>query len=226
MELPLDRCSIRSWRPADAERLASIANDRSIWRMVRDRFPHPYARADADAFIARATGEHPEQNFAIAVDDQVVGGIACIPDVDINRVRAEVGYWLGAEWRGRGLATEAIRGFVDWIWATTELQHLTAAVFTYNPESARVLEKAGFGLAYLARKAAIKDGAICDEWTYCLVREDGKTGRRDDEFDGERRSGCVRERATTALAGRDLVFPSSRLPSPDSRSTRRRSPHP
>ncbi|MBK6844142.1 MAG: GNAT family N-acetyltransferase [Gemmatimonadetes bacterium] len=177
MELPLDRCSIRSWRPADAERLASIANDRSIWRMVRDRFPHPYARADADAFIARATGEHPEQNFAIAVDDQVVGGIACIPDVDINRVRAEVGYWLGAEWRGRGLATEAVRGFVDWIWATTELQHLTAAVFTYNPESARVLEKAGFTLAYLARKAAIKEGQVCDEWTYCLVREDGKTGK-------------------------------------------------
>jgi len=121
-------------------------------------------------------------SHAIAVDDQVVGGIACIPDVDINRVRAEVGYWLGAEWRGRGLATEAVRGFVDWIWATTELQHLTAAVFTYNPESARVLEKAGFTLAYLARKAAIKEGQVCDEWTYCLVREDGKTGRREDEI--------------------------------------------
>lgn len=184
MQLILDRCSIRSWRPGDAERLAAIANDRSIWLMVRDRFPHPYTLADAVSYIELVALESPERNFAIAVDDVVVGGIACIPGEDINRVKGEVGYWLGADARGRGLATEALRGFVDWIWANTTLQHLTASVFTYNPESARVLEKAGFSLAYLAKKAAIKDGKVCDEWTYCLVREDGMTGRREDEGSG------------------------------------------
>ena len=175
MKLDLAHCTIRSWRPEDAAQLASIANDRSIWMMVRDRFPHPYSEADAAGHIERCLTQEPQTNFAIAVDDVAVGAIGYIPGDDINRVRAEVGYWVGAPWRGKGLATEALRGFVDWLWRSTALQHLTAAVFTYNPESARVLEKAGFEQTHLARKCAIKDGELRDEWNYALVREDEKT---------------------------------------------------
>ncbi len=181
MELRLPLCSVRSWRPTDAERLATIANDRSIWIMVRDRFPHPYTIADAEAFIARVSTEAPERSFAITIDDVVAGGIAVMPGADIHRVSAEVGYWLGAEARGKGVATEAVRAFVEWIWAHTDLQHLTAGVFTYNPASARVLEKAGFSMAYLARQSAIKDGQLCDEWVYTRNRgtEDEKTRERE-----------------------------------------------
>lgn len=170
MELPLRQCTIRSWRPADAGRLATIANDRGIWIMVRDRFPYPYTQADADAFIARVSAEQPERSFAIAVDDSVIGGVVYMPGEDIHRVSAEVGYWLGADARGRGIATEAVRAFVRWIWENTEMQHLEAGVFTYNPASARVLEKVGFSLAYTARRSAIKDGILRDEWIYTINR--------------------------------------------------------
>ncbi|HEX4934345.1 MAG TPA: GNAT family N-acetyltransferase [Gemmatimonadaceae bacterium] len=180
VHLSLARCAIRSWRPDDAPRLARIANDRSIWVMVRDRFPHPYSLADADAHIARSLEQDPPRNLAITVDDVVIGAIGCIPGEDINRVRAEVGYWLGADARGKGYATEALRGFVQWLWDTTEFQHLTAAVFTDNPASARVLEKAGFVFAFLARKCAIKDGVLRDEWNYSLTREDDTTGTAED----------------------------------------------
>ncbi len=187
MLLSLERCAVRSWRPDDAPRLAAIANDRSIWLMVRDRFPFPYSEEDAAAHIARCLSQEPQTNFAIAVDDIVIGAIGYIPGEDINRVRAEVGYWLGAESRGKGYATEALRGFVQWLWRSTALQHLTAAVFTFNPESARVLEKAGFERAYLARKCAIKDGVLRDEWNYSLVREDETTKGREDEDGGRAR---------------------------------------
>lgn len=170
MELTLPHCTIRSWRPADAERLATIANDRDIWIMVRDRFPYPYTLADGEAFVARVTAEVPERNFAIAVDDAVVGGIVYMPGEDIHRVSAEVGYWVGAEARGKGIATEAVRAFVAWLWANTDLQYLEAGVFTYNPASARVLEKAGFTMAYMARNSTIKDGILRDEWIYSLNR--------------------------------------------------------
>ena len=50
------------------------------------------------------------------------------------------------------------------------LQGLFASVFTNNRESARVLEKCGFTLSYVAQKSAIKDGQIMDEWRYHLVR--------------------------------------------------------
>jgi [ribosomal protein S5]-alanine N-acetyltransferase len=176
MEISLERCHIRSWRADDAARLAAIANDRSIWIMVRDRFPHPYTLADAEAFIARVGSEVPECNFAITVNDVPVGCVGFVPGEDIARVSAEVGYWLGADARGRGLASEAVRGFVQWLWATTEFHHLFAKVFTSNPASARVLEKAGFTRAHVARKAAIKDGELRDEWHLVLVRGDEEAG--------------------------------------------------
>jgi RimJ/RimL family protein N-acetyltransferase len=172
LDRPLARCTLRSWRPPDAPRLAVIADDRAVWRMLRDRFPSPYTLADAEAFIARSTAEDPVRSLAIAVEDAVVGSIGVTPGEDINRIAGEVGYWLAAEARGRGLATEALQGFVAWLWETTELQHLFASVFTSNRESARVLEKCGFTLAHLARKAAVKDGKITDEWRYTLVRPD------------------------------------------------------
>jgi len=184
MHLALSRCAIRSWRRDDSKRLASIADDHSIWRMVRDVFPHPYTRADADAFIDMTSRQVPERSFAIVVDDEVIGSIGFVPGDDINRVRAEVGYWVCAEARGRGIATEALRGFVDWIWQSTDIQHLNAAVFSDNPASARVLENAGFALGYLARKAAIKDGLLRDEWIYYLVREgDSRTAAETGESD-------------------------------------------
>ncbi len=73
MHRTLARCTLRSWRPSDAERLAAIADDRTVWRMLRDRFPSPYTLADAEAFIARVSAERPERNVAIAVDDEVDG---------------------------------------------------------------------------------------------------------------------------------------------------------
>lgn len=170
MELPFARGIIRSWRPSDAASLAAIANDRDIWIMVRDRFPYPYSITDAEAFISRVTAELPERNFAIVVDDAVAGGVVCMPGEDIHRVSAEVGYWLGAPARGKGIATEALRAFVAWIWTNSDLQYLEAGVFTYNPASARVLEKAGFSLAYTARNSSIKDGVLRDEWIYSLNR--------------------------------------------------------
>ncbi|MEP7382577.1 MAG: GNAT family N-acetyltransferase [Gemmatimonadota bacterium] len=170
MHRPLSRCTLRSWRQSDAERLAMIADDRAIWRMLRDRFPSPYTLADAESFIASATAERPSRNVAITVDDLVVGAIGVTPGEDIYRVTGEVGYWLDANARGRGLATEALRGFVAWLWETTDLQHLCASVFTSNRDSARVLEKSGFTLAYIARKAAVKDGTIVDEWRYQNIR--------------------------------------------------------
>lgn len=170
MQLVLSRCTLRPWRPSDAPRLAAIADDRDVWRMLRDRFPSPYTLADAESFIARVSSEDPLHNLAITVDDVAMGSIGVTPGEDINRVSGEVGYWLAAEARGKGIATDALRGFVEWLWETTDLHHLHASVFTNNRESARVLEKCGFQLSYLAEKAAFKDNQIVDEWRYHLVR--------------------------------------------------------
>ena len=171
MELILNRCTIRSWRLTDAEELASIADDRSIWINVRDRMPSPYTLADAISFLSTSSSADPETNFAIVVDGHVAGSIGLTPGQDIYRLTAEIGYWIGKEWRGKGIGAEALRGLTMWAFENLPVVRLHAAVFTWNPASARVLENAGYSLESTARKAAIKHGEIVDEWIYVRLRE-------------------------------------------------------
>lgn len=173
MELVLPRLVIRSWRPDDAPHMAPLADNYQIWRYVRDRFPHPYALADAEAYIAEATSRDPQNWFAITLDDRPIGSIGIIPKEDINRICAELGYWLGEPYWGQGYASEAAKGFADWVLANRDFHRLEGIVFTHHPASARVLEKAGFTLESTQRQAAIKEGVIRDEWVYARLRASG-----------------------------------------------------
>jgi RimJ/RimL family protein N-acetyltransferase len=170
MELKLSRCTLRPWRKDDEISLARHANNRKVSGNMRDIFPFPYTAADATAWIDRVSGESPTQNFAIAVDGAGVGGISVMPREDVYRQSAEVGYWLGEPFWGRGIATEALRAITDYAFATFPVIRLEAGVFGWNPASARVLEKAGYTLEGRLRQAVTKDGRVGDRLIYGLLR--------------------------------------------------------
>src|SRR5262245_39063213 len=173
MRLECGPCVVRSWRRGDEDDLVRHANNRKVWLQLRDRFPHPYTRADADAWLVHALAERPESNFAIALDDAVVGGIGFERGGDVERLSAEVGYWLGEEVWGRGLATAALRAVTRHAFEAHGLQRLFAAVFAGNLASARVLEKVGFVREGVLRRSAVKDGVVLDRFLYAMVREAG-----------------------------------------------------
>jgi len=171
MRIDLGEWNIRSFTPSDAEALVRYANNRRISINLRDRFPCPYTRADADAFLAAAWAQQPESDFAIASRNELIGGIGFHPQADVHRLSAEVGYWLGEPFWGRGIATAALRALTEWVFATTALVRLYAHVFEWNPASARVLEKAGYTLEGRMRRSVIKDGQVIDQLIYAMVRE-------------------------------------------------------
>ncbi|HXE00283.1 MAG TPA: GNAT family N-acetyltransferase [Candidatus Acidoferrum sp.] len=106
MPLALSRGSLRPWRRGDEPSLVRYANNRNIWRNLRDRFPHPYTAADADAWITKAEAEAPVTSHAIVVDGETVGGVGVDLGTDVRRRSAEIGYWLGEPFWGRGIATK------------------------------------------------------------------------------------------------------------------------
>lgn len=171
VRIELGEWCIRSYSAADAESLVKYASNRRISINLRDRFPYPYARADAQAFLAAAATQQPESDFAIASPSEVIGGIGFHRQTDVYRLSAEVGYWLGEPFWGRGIATRAVGAFTEWVFATTPLVRLYAHVFDWNPASARVLEKAGFTLEGRMRRSVIKNGSIIDQLLYSIVRE-------------------------------------------------------
>lgn len=170
MLLQLSRCTVRDWRVSDLDRLVRLADNRKIWRNLRDRFPNPYTRPDGEAWIAHASSASPPTDFAIAVDDQIVGSIGVTLGTDIYARSGEVGYWLGEEYWGKGIAPEALEAFASWCFDTLGLIRLHAHVFVGNPASARVLEKAGFVREATLLHSAVKEGVAQDEWLYARTR--------------------------------------------------------
>ncbi|HEU5182813.1 MAG TPA: GNAT family protein [Candidatus Polarisedimenticolia bacterium] len=173
MDLKEGTIVLREWREADAEALAQQANDRSVWLGLRDLFPHPYGIEDARRFIAMAVAIQPPRNFAIEVGGHLAGGIGYMPRTDVERIGAEVGYWLGSEFRGKGVATAALRLLSAHAFRShPELRRLYAVPYATNRASARVLEKAGYRLEGTLRQSAVKDGRILDQWMYSLLRDE------------------------------------------------------
>jgi len=169
MQLTLTRCAVRSWRTSDADALAKHANNRNIWINLRDAFPHPYSRRDAREFLKGVKRRTPETLFAIAVDDEAIGGIGFVLHPDVERVSAEIGYWLAEPFWGRGIATEALVAVTAHAMQTHGLTRVFAVPFAWNAASCRVLEKAGYVLEGRLRKSAIKDGRITDQLQYGYV---------------------------------------------------------
>jgi RimJ/RimL family protein N-acetyltransferase len=169
MEIELSRSKLRPWRPGDEESLVRHANNRKIWLNVRDRFPNPYTLADAEWWIQTGSAE-AGTNFAIEVGGEAVGSIGLISKDDVYRRSAEIGYWLGEDFWGRGIVTEAVRAVTDYAFATLDVCRVYAGVFEWNPASMRVLEKAGYQLEARLRKGITKDGQCLDELVYATVR--------------------------------------------------------
>lgn len=165
--------ALRPYRADDADAIARLADDRSLWRNVRDRFPHPYTRADAEIFLAKVLGPEPLTGQVITVDGVLAGCGGMERYADVERFTAEIGYWIGAPYRGRGIGTRAIRLIADWVFANhADVHRLEAKVFAWNPASARVLEHAGFQYEGRRRAAAFKDGEFTDDLIYGRLRTD------------------------------------------------------
>lgn len=167
----LASCTLRPWRRGDETSLSRHANNRAVWRNLRDIFPHPYTVADARAWVRTASVADPPTELAIDVDGEAVGGIGVQLKRDIHRRTAEIGYWLAEPLWNRGIATEAVRGMTDHAFAVFDLVRIEALVFEWNPASARVLEKAGYTLEGRLRKSVTKDGRTVDALLYSIVRE-------------------------------------------------------
>jgi len=163
---------VRRWRHSDAQALATLADDRGTWLMLRDRFPHPYTLEHARRFISHSRATALTTAFAIEAGGVLAGGIGLALHEDVERCAAEIGYWVGAACRGRGLATGAVRAVTGWALADLGLTRVYALPFAHNAPSCRVLEKAEFTYEGRLRRSAIKDGRVVDQLLYARVRDE------------------------------------------------------
>jgi [ribosomal protein S5]-alanine N-acetyltransferase len=172
MKLQGARCIVRRWRGSDAASLVRHANNINVARQLRDRFPHPYTASDAKTFLLHVEQAGDEAtNLAIDVGGDAVGAIGFTIGSDVERYSAEIGYWLGEEYWGRGIVTEALVMVTERAFDRLNLVRLFAVPFADNAASARVLEKAGYAREGLLRSSAVKYGETRDQLLYARVNE-------------------------------------------------------
>jgi RimJ/RimL family protein N-acetyltransferase len=150
--------------------LVRHANNRQVWLTLRDQFPHPYTYADGEEWLTHVARQQPVTSFAIVVDGEAAGGIGLAPQPDVHRRSAEVGYWLGEAFWNRGIMTAVVRAFTDYAFDSHDLIRIFAGVFSTNPASMRVLEKAGYAREGILRKSVVKDGQVLDQVLYAVTR--------------------------------------------------------
>ena len=173
--LHLSKSTIRHLEPSDAAELTRIADNPAVGRFLRDRFPAPYTRADADWWIAHNQRARPVRSFAIADprDGRIMGCVGLEPGADVHARGAELGYWLGEEYWGRGIVGEVVPAFARWAFARfADLERIYVGVFAENTASVKVVERAGFVFEGRQRKAAFKSGRFMDVLGYSFIRDD------------------------------------------------------
>lgn len=159
---------LRPWQIDDLESLVQYANNFEVAKNLTDAFPHPYTEADGKAFITMATKADPIHIFAIEVEGKAVGGIGIHPQSDIMKKNAELGYWLGEPYWGKGIITRAIKQMVDFAFKTYDITRVYARPYGTNIGSQKVLEKNGFKLEARIEKNIFKNGEFLDELIYAI----------------------------------------------------------
>jgi RimJ/RimL family protein N-acetyltransferase len=170
-----EEVTLRPWTRDDAVALVRLGDDRDIWLNLRERFPRPFTQASADLWLAEHAAENASQkSFAVLFRGQLAGGIHLRRREDINHICADLTFWVGKPYSGRGIGTAAVEAATAHAFDALGLERVQAFVFDWNPASARVLENAGYKLEGRLRHYVLKDGRYGDALLYARLRvEDG-----------------------------------------------------
>ena len=107
--------------------------------------------------------------LGIYAENEFVGCCSLIPQSDVYRINAEIGYWIGEQYWGNGYATEAVKQLVAIAFNQLGIHRVYAKIFEYNVASMRVLEKIGFEKEAIIKLSVIKEGRIFNEYIYSIM---------------------------------------------------------
>ncbi len=151
--------------------MAELANNRKIAINLRDGFPNPYTIEDAWRFFDMVQKMNPLTIFAIEYKGQYVGNISLIKATDVYHNSAEIGYFLGEPYWGKGIMTKAVNLITEYGFKNLDIIRIHTGVYSYNKASQRVLEKCGYIREGVFRNAITKYGNIADEIRYAKLLE-------------------------------------------------------
>ena len=155
---------LRAWEPSDMQTYMALLDDPRVWAHLPETYPDPLSPDMAEALIELSNASNHHQVFAVMRNSTIVGQVRLLYDVDDNDPGvAEISYWLGQGFWGKGIGTDIValstaRCFAD----NGALTSIIARVHADNTASEKALTKAG----YKAEGQDLKDAT----WTIYRAR--------------------------------------------------------
>lgn len=176
--LQYGRISLRPPAESDVQKIFEACQDPLIPRFTT--VPAEYTLAHALDYVQRVPASlelHCEFPFIIefgAGDEKVFSGVISFHTISLENSRAEVGYWIDAPMRGKGIGTIATKIITNYGFRTMGFRRIEAAVDIDNTASQKLLISAGYSKeGVLAQRVTRSDGtqidmvelaALADQW--------------------------------------------------------------
>ena len=176
------RLMIRPMRFEDGPSMSLHANDPLVTKYMASTFPNPYTLSSAETWIGMNMELPQQQHFVIcevSSPDVVIGGIGLKLGADYSAHTAEVGYWIGRAYWGKGCMTEILNAFTNWTFTSWDkngqkLTRLWGYVMGGNVASMRCFEKCGYAPEGVWKGHCEKNGELMDLHYFGLTKLDWK----------------------------------------------------
>ena len=164
------RISLRPFKLSDADDFFKWVSDDRVAKNVR--WNRITSSEDAVAHLENVVIPHP-WHHSICLDNRSIGYIAVWQGSDDENCRANIGYAIGVEYWGQGIATMALKMALSRVFKDMpDLARLEAGTTVENERSQKVLEKVGFLKEGLLRKVARYQGEIRDFYIFSFLSTD------------------------------------------------------
>ena len=172
------RLTLRPYTLTDVPALVPLIGAREVAATTL-RIPHPYTEDIARGFIAlaekdEANGQCVRRAITLRQTGALCGGVGL--QIESEHRRAELGYWIGVPYWGKGYATEAAITMVKYGFETLALQRIFASYVPRNVASGRVLQKIGMRHEGYLRAHILKWGEFLDLEMFGMLAADWKSG--------------------------------------------------
>lgn len=169
-----ERLILRSFELSDSKRVQQLAGNPKIAETTLN-IPHPYEDGMAEGWI-NTHKENLIENKSITYaiikkeDNELVGAIGLMMN-NLHR-KAELGYWIGVPYWGKGYCTESSKAIIELGFEELGLNKIYARALVSNIGSWSVMEKVGMIYEGILRQEVIKDGLPLDLKSYAILKED------------------------------------------------------
>ncbi|WP_238933475.1 GNAT family N-acetyltransferase [Brevibacillus choshinensis] len=167
---------LKQLEPADAGEMFWLTDtNRSYLKEWLPWLDYTKKVQDTAHFINMTVNQHNNNqgtHYGIWYDGRLAGTLG-VHNIDWINKKTSIGYWLGAQFQGKGLMTSAVATYIDrLIFGSWDLEKVTIQAATENHKSRSIPERLGFHLEGILRRNEFLYDHFVDHATYSLLREE------------------------------------------------------